>query len=44
MLGFSFRIQDIAQLIESKIGYLVLAFPAQINPCRYLDVKKRGFM
>jgi hypothetical protein len=31
MLGFIFRIQDAAQFIKVKIGYLVMAFPAQLT-------------
>ena len=31
---FIFRIQDRAQFFEGKIGYLMFAFPTQINPCR----------
>ena len=34
MLGFTFRIQDLAQFIEVEIGYLVVAFPPQVNSCR----------
>jgi hypothetical protein len=34
LADFTFRIQDRAQFFEGKIGYLMFAFPTQINPCR----------
>jgi len=34
MLGFVFGIQNFAYPVEIEIGYLVVAFPAQIDPCR----------
>ena len=34
LVGFTLRIQDGAQFIEGEIGYLVFAFPAQVNSCR----------
>ena len=34
MLGFIFGIQDLAQFIDVEIGYLVIAFPAQVNSRR----------
>jgi hypothetical protein len=34
MLGFIFGIQNLAQFIDVEIGYLVVAFPAQVNSRR----------
>ena len=34
LVGLIFRIQDRAQFFEGEVGYLVLAFPAQVNSCR----------
>jgi hypothetical protein len=34
LIGFIFRIQNPAQFIELEIGYLVPAFPAQVDSSR----------